>query len=111
MHSNLDPSRFLDVSPEVLAVTMERRHEMGPGGYCICPKCNKKTPHLRDTPCQEQRCPECGAKMLREGSYHHQLSQQKKKEDSDSYKSQTAQIDCTVLEVCDGLGKCGTRGL
>jgi hypothetical protein len=64
---------------EVLAMTSERRHEMGPGGYCICPKCNKKAPHVRGTPCQEQRCPHCGVKMLREDSYHHRLSQQKSK--------------------------------
>jgi hypothetical protein len=56
----------------------ERRHEMGPGGHCVCPKCNNETPHVRGTPCQQERCPQCGTKMLREGSHHHQLSQQKR---------------------------------
>ena len=52
---------------------VERRHEMGEGGSCICPKCGSKTPHQHGVPCQEQSCPECGAKLLREGSYHHRL--------------------------------------
>ncbi len=55
----------------------QRRHEMGAGGQCICPKCGKRTPHKRGTPCQDQNCPECGAKLLREGSYHHELLKQK----------------------------------
>ncbi len=50
---------------------MERRHEMGPEGWCICPKCGEKMEHRRGVPCQEQACSRCGAKMLREGSYHH----------------------------------------
>jgi NAD-dependent SIR2 family protein deacetylase len=50
---------------------------MGAGGFCICPKCEEKIPHRSGIPCQEERCPDCGAKMLREGSYHHQLFKQK----------------------------------
>ena len=46
---------------------------MGSGGRCICPKCQATTPHRRGIRCQEERCPECGAKMLREGSDHHSL--------------------------------------
>jgi len=56
-----------------------RRHDMGPGGNCICPKCNKEVPHQKGTPCMELRCPACGAKMLREDSFHHQKVQEKKK--------------------------------
>ena len=56
----------------------ERRHEMGPGGECVCPKCEEKVPHRRGVPCEEERCPKCGAKMLREGSAHHQLLQEKR---------------------------------
>jgi predicted amidophosphoribosyltransferase len=56
----------------------ERRHEMGPRGHCICPKCEEKVPHRRGIPCEEERCPKCGAKMLREGSHHHQLLQEKR---------------------------------
>lgn len=52
---------------------VERRHEMGAGGRCICPKCGETVVHHRGVPCQEERCPACGAKMLREGSQHHQL--------------------------------------
>ena len=55
-----------------------RRHDMGSGGFCICPKCGEKNPHHRGIPCQEEKCPECGAKLLREDSYHHQLFEEKK---------------------------------
>lgn len=51
----------------------KRRHEMGSDGFCICPKCDEKITHKNNVPCQEERCPECGAKMLREGSYDHDL--------------------------------------
>ncbi len=53
-------------------------HGMGPGGYCICPKCGTKAPHQPGTPCQETTCPKCGAKMLREGSEHHELLKRKR---------------------------------
>ena len=52
---------------------------MGIGGYCICPKCDYRAPHQRGIPCQDQRCPKCGAKLMREGSYHHQLLLEKRK--------------------------------
>jgi transcription initiation factor IIE alpha subunit len=51
----------------------ERLHEMGPGGGCICPKCETRVPHREAVRCQDEPCPKCGAKMLREGSRHHQL--------------------------------------
>ena len=56
---------------------MHNRHEMGTGGFCICPRCDKKTAHRRGIPCQQERCADCNAKLLREGSYHHQLYQKK----------------------------------
>jgi len=59
-------------------MSVERSHTMGRGGNCICPKCGFTALHQRGTPCQEQRCPKCGAKMLREGSYHHNLLQKKR---------------------------------
>lgn len=49
----------------------------GAGGTCVCPKCREKIPHKAGVPCQEEKCPKCGAKMLREGSYHHQLWKEK----------------------------------
>ena len=61
---------------------VERRHEMGSGGYCFCPKCDRKFPHMRGVPCQEQRCPDCGAKLMREGSYHHELLEKKRGKNS-----------------------------
>ena len=54
-------------------MAVQRRHDMGEGGNCMCPKCGEKIPHRSGIPCQEERCPECGAKMLREGSEHHRL--------------------------------------
>jgi len=59
-------------------MVQERRHDMGEGGYCIFPKCVERTIHQRGIPCQEERCPKCGAKMLREGSYHHDLLKKKR---------------------------------
>jgi predicted amidophosphoribosyltransferase len=58
-------------------MTVKRRHEMGVAGSCICPKCGEKIPHRNGAPCQEERCPASGAKLLREGSYHHRLFQEK----------------------------------
>jgi hypothetical protein len=48
---------------------------MGTDGRCICPKCNTTIAQRRG-----ERCPECGAKMLREGSEHHELLIRKRKE-------------------------------
>lgn len=38
----------------------------GPGGFCVCPKCGKKVGHVRAVPCVEQKCPQCGTRMLKE---------------------------------------------
>ncbi|MFP4476459.1 MAG: hypothetical protein ACLFOY_12940 [Desulfatibacillaceae bacterium] len=43
----------------------------GPGGTCVCPKCETRKPHVKGRPCLEESCPACGAKMLREGSEPH----------------------------------------
>jgi hypothetical protein len=61
----------------------ERKHEMGTGGFCICTKCGERSLHQKGIPrfgipCFEVRCPKCGAKMVREGSYHQQLIEEKK---------------------------------
>ncbi len=45
---------------------------LGKQGYCICVRCNIKVEHEHQIPCKETLCPQCGKKMLRENSYHHQ---------------------------------------
>ena len=52
-------------------MTIKRKHELGEGGNCICPKCETIVLHKSGTPCNETKCPKCDAKMLRENSEHH----------------------------------------
>ena len=61
-------------------MTVNRKHEMGAEGFCVCPKCGEKTAHHRGIPCQDEHCQSCGSKLLREGSSHHQLFLQKQAE-------------------------------
>ncbi len=49
----------------------ERLHELGPGGECVCPGCGTTVSHRKGTRCQDEHCPRCGARMLRQGSRHH----------------------------------------
>jgi Zn-finger nucleic acid-binding protein len=51
---------------------------MGAGGMCLCPKCDYRAAHRRGVPCQDERCPQCGAKLLREGSFHDKLLQERR---------------------------------
>jgi len=44
---------------------------MGAAGFCLCPKCGKSTPHQQGVPCLNERCPDCGVALIREGSAHH----------------------------------------
>jgi predicted Fe-Mo cluster-binding NifX family protein len=37
----------------------------GPGGFCVCPKCGEKAPHVAGQPCQQMSCPKCGEPMTR----------------------------------------------
>lgn len=39
----------------------------GPGGMCVCtnPKCNHEVTHQAGVPCYQQKCPRCGATMVR----------------------------------------------
>ena len=34
----------------------------GSGGNCVCPKCDKKVPHVAGQRCVDQVCPDCGKK-------------------------------------------------
>ena len=38
----------------------------GPDGNCVCPECGKKAKHATGKPCNQQKCPNCGALMTRE---------------------------------------------
>ncbi len=37
----------------------------GPGGYCVCPKCDYKAEHRVGTPCSSLRCPKCNINLER----------------------------------------------
>jgi len=37
----------------------------GPGGYCVCPKCNTKVEHETGIPCYSMKCPKCGTPMIK----------------------------------------------
>lgn len=41
------------------------------GGVCMCPECDNEIPHSQGTPCPEERCPDCGAPMIRKNSERH----------------------------------------
>jgi len=43
-----------------------RSEVYGPGGYCVCPACGHRIPHVATSPCAEIRCPACGIYMTRE---------------------------------------------
>ena len=62
---------------EIMA--LEETRGIGAGGYCICPKYDQKIAHKSDIPCQEEQCPKCGQKMMREGSYHQLLLKKRSK--------------------------------
>ena len=38
----------------------------GPGGYCVCPDCGHKVKHDAGQPCNQKKCPKCGANMIRD---------------------------------------------
>jgi rubrerythrin len=38
----------------------------GGADKCVCPECGTTTSHERGTPCNESKCPKCGAKMIGE---------------------------------------------
>lgn len=56
---------------------MSTAEHMGRGGNCICPACEVRVPHQAGRPCAEERCPQCGKRMLREHGEHHRRYQEK----------------------------------
>lgn len=38
---------------------------VGPDGYCVCPRCGEKADHIAATPCSSMVCPKCGVAMVR----------------------------------------------
>jgi len=38
----------------------------GPGGKCVCTKCDYEEPHQRGVPCVSKTCPKCKSPMTRE---------------------------------------------
>lgn len=38
---------------------------LGPGGFCQCPACGTRVPHIQGIPCAQVRCPRCSQIMER----------------------------------------------
>ncbi|MDI6846426.1 MAG: DUF134 domain-containing protein [Candidatus Saccharicenans sp.] len=51
---------------------------LGPEGICFCPKCGFRKPHVAGLPCREERCPQCGSVLIREGSEHQRMIEKNK---------------------------------
>jgi hypothetical protein len=51
---------------------MGRGGGAGARGRCVCPRCGRAEEHVAGVPCMQERCPDCGVAMVREGSPHHQ---------------------------------------
>lgn len=61
-----------------MTMAVDRKHQMGAGGFCVCPKCSTRVPHQSGARCIERKCPSCGSTMVREGSEHHEKIKQAK---------------------------------
>ena len=51
---------------------MGRAGAVGSRGVCVCPKFGRAASHVPGVPCMQERCPDCGVAMVRDGSAHHQ---------------------------------------
>ena len=38
----------------------------GPGGYCVCPSCGYREPHVAGVPCVHKMCPNCNIPLIRQ---------------------------------------------
>ena len=47
-------------------------------GNCVCVKCGYSTPKKAGVPCMQEKCPQCGAVLLREGGRHYNNAVQNK---------------------------------
>ncbi len=56
-----------------------QRMGQGHGGYCVCPGCGKKEPHMQGVPCRTTTCDNCGVSLVRENSEHHKIVLENKK--------------------------------
>jgi Pyruvate/2-oxoacid:ferredoxin oxidoreductase delta subunit len=43
-----------------------RGYGLGPAGYCFCPQCGIKVSHQRGVPCNQERCPKCNGRLIRQ---------------------------------------------
>ncbi len=51
--------------------SLSGKEGLGPSGLCVCVKCNYSSQKKRGIPCMEEKCPNCGATLLRQGGTHH----------------------------------------
>jgi DNA-directed RNA polymerase subunit RPC12/RpoP len=52
----------LPVDPQQLP--RKQQQGMGPGGTCVCPKCNHKLPHVTGIACASIQCPNCNSSFM-----------------------------------------------
>lgn len=52
---------------------------MGAVGNCICVKCGYAAIKKPGIPCMQEKCPNCGGVLMREGGSHYQQAVKQKK--------------------------------
>lgn len=48
-----------------------------PNGECVCVKCGYESPKNLGIRCIDERCPKCGAILLRKGGFHYKAAKKK----------------------------------